>query len=155
MLRRNLLGAEEPRLWLVVCGGLGGYPPHHHHLRTSDSRGFRLTPPSHTHLRTDTQILVFQLADAFVLACVRARVRERAAATQSRLSVARGALEADLPQCLHCLQRREGCREGDVAFRGGPAQRWQLALVHPLWACAEDRCPNQRIQASTRLCQGR
>lgn len=51
-------------------------------------------------------------------------------------------------------------RRGDVAFRGGPAQaqKWQLVLLHLLWACCacaeEDRCSNQLIQDSTNLCQG-
>lgn len=68
---------------------------------------------SYTHLRTDTQILVFPHADALVLACV--CVRERAAAKQSPAVCCSRALEADLPQCLHCLRRKRGCREGDVA----------------------------------------
>lgn len=90
-------------------------------------------------------------------------VRERAAAKQSRLSVARGLWRQI---CLNAFivsrggrGGREGdvaprVRRGDVAFRGAPAhsRRWQLLLLlHLLQAwctCSEERCANQLIQDS-------
>lgn len=119
-------------------------PPH---LPTSDSQGARLTSASHTHLRTDTQTLVFQLADTFVLSSVRVRACARAAAKQSRLSVARGLWRQI---CLNGFIVSRGGRdaeretqrraEGDLALRGGPphARERQLVPVRLLWACCAD-----------------
>lgn len=114
-------------------------------LHASDSRSSRLTSASRTHLRTDTQILVFQLARTSAVPRVRACCRHHT--KDSR------ALEADLPQCLHCPQRREGCREGDgdVALGGGPAraQKWQLVRGRLLRAC---RGRARLEPAHSRLC---
>lgn len=89
---------------------------------------------SYTHLRTDMQILVFPHADAPVLACV--CVRERAAAKQSRLSVARGLWRQI------CLNAFIVSREGRDAER-------------EMWHRAKERCGlPQRTGAHTDVVAG-
>lgn len=120
---------------------------------------------SYTHLRTDMQILVFPHADAPVLACV--CVRERAAAKQSRLSVARGlwrqiCLNAFIVsgegrdaerEMWHRAKERCGLpQRTDVVAGAGPSL---VGLMQSCRRAEEDRGSYQLIQDSTHTCQGK
>lgn len=81
---------------------------------TPVTHGLRLTSESDTHIYAQIRKYLCSNSETRVrcgvCVCARACCRQ----TKPAVCCSR-ALEADLPQCLHCLQRREGCGEGDVA----------------------------------------
>lgn len=81
-------------------------------------------PHTHTHIYARIRKYLCSNPQTRLFCEVCVRVRARACGRQTKPAVCCSwASEADLPQCLHCLQRREGCGEREGEGRCGPPPR--------------------------------